>query len=607
MKRKILLSLTMCTALGVTAQNKISGYTPTPSSISVIDLGQSANAYSVGVRQRTCVWADPRINAVSFIHRAGASPGSGFLQADFSTDGGATWTKNAGPLYSPGTGKGANIRYPQGLIYNPPGNTVADSAFVTYCGATLNNTNALGWGGNALGSWQMSGLHPATQKEDSTDALQKLFIPRGMTITKQGVLYVLDAAYRTLASGSNSFTDTLILTIGNFNPAKKGFDYQRKFLRAPSSLDTTTTQLPVGYADWRIAFAPDGVTGYIALLTHNSYAFQPAEAYYPVVYKTADGGTTWTGPINIDLKPLVDPTLKSPAGKYTTGFEVDVIVDANGNPHLVTGVHETTNTPWTVSIIPGHWGIFDLYSEDGGSNWKAHLLEKPMSFRATYKSGTDELDEDNHPQASSTMDGTKLFFTWFDTDTAAFPTPDNLYPDMKSVGYNEVTKKWTAVKNFTQGTDAYGLVTFGNVSQWVFDNTPGTYEIPAVYQVMTPSGSPDILQPVQYKYIKGATFTDAEFVLSSVNELENESFALTQNYPNPFHNYTSIDLQLKKTCTISIEIYDVMGQKLISDQSKHLSAGTYTMNIDGSNLSPGIYFYVVRTEGFSVTRRMLVE
>jgi hypothetical protein len=603
MKKKLLLNLVMCLALGGSAQNKTSTYTSTPSAVSVIDLGQSANAYSLGVRQRTCVWADPRINTVSFIHRADAATGSGILQADLSKDGGATWTKNGGPLYSPGTGKGANIRYPQGLIYNPPGNTVADNAFVTYCGATLNNTNTLGWGGNALGAWQISGLAPAVQREDSTNAIQKLFIPRGMTITPQGSLFILDAAYRKLESGSDSFTDTLILTMGTFNTANKGFDYQRKFLPAPSSMDNSTN-LPVGYADWRIAFAPDGITGYVALLTHNDYAFQPEKVYYPVVYKTTNGGTTWSGPINIDLKPLVDPVLKSAGGKYTSAFELDVIVDANGNPHLVTSVHPATTTPWTVNTQPGQWGIFDIYSEDGGSTWKTYLLEKPMSFRTIYKSGVDELYEDNHPQTSSTLDGTKLFFSWSCTDTAVFPTPENLYPDIKGAGYNVLTKKWTLVKDFTKGTDAYGAVTFGNVSQWVFSNVAGTYELPIVYQKM--SASADILQPVQYKYIKGAGFTDAEFVLSSVNEQENEVFTLGQNYPNPFHTATSIDLQLKKTSNVDIEVYNVMGQQ-VSDQNKHLPTGNHTMNIDGSNLKPGIYFYTVKIEGFAVTRKMIVE
>jgi hypothetical protein len=601
MKKKLLLNLVMCLALGGSAQNKISTSTSSPSTVSVIDLGQSANAYSLGVRQRTCVWADPRINTVSFIHRADAATGSGILQADLSKDGGVTWTKNGGPLYSPGTGKGANIRYPQGLIYNPPGNTVADNAFVTYCGATLNNTNTLGWGGNALGAWQINGLSPAVQQEDSTNVLQKLFIPRGMTITPQGALFILDAAYRKLESGTDSFTDTLIITKGTFNSTKKGFDYQRKFLQIPTSIDNT---IPVGYADWRIAFAPDGLTGYIAVLTHNSFTFQPDKLYYPVIYKTIDGGTSWAGPINIDLKPLVNSVLKDPAGKYTTAFELDVTVDASGNPHLVTSVHPATATPWTVGTLPGSWGIFDIYSEDGGSSWKSFLLEKPMSFRTIYKSGVDELYEDNHPQTSSTLDGTKLFFSWSVTDTAVFPTPENLYPDIKCVGYNVQTKKWTAVKDFSKGTDAYGAVTFGNVSQWVFDNIAGTYELPIVYQKL--SASADILQPVQYKYIKGAGFTDAEFVLSSVSEQENEVFTLGQNYPNPFHTATSIDLQLKKTAHVNIEVYNVMGQQ-VSDQNKHLSAGTHTMNIDGSDLNPGIYFYTVKIEGFVVTRKMIVE
>ena len=55
-------------------------------------------------------------------------------------------------------------------------------------------------------------------------------------------------------------------------------------------------------ADEKIAFAPDGQIGYMSFLADNGGdPFAAGYAFYPVIYKTTDGGQTWTGPTAIVL------------------------------------------------------------------------------------------------------------------------------------------------------------------------------------------------------------------------------------------------------------------------------------------------------------------
>ncbi len=71
-----------------------------------------------------------------------------------------------------------------------------------------------------------------------------------------------------------------------------------------------------------------------------------------------------------------------------------------------------------------------------------------------------------------------------------------------------------------------------------------------------------------------------------------EVFALDQNYPNPFNPTTSINFTLPEYSTVSMSVFNVLGQVVstpIVQQS--YDAGTHSITFDASNLPSGIYFY----------------
>jgi hypothetical protein len=68
-------------------------------------------------------------------------------------------------------------------------------------------------------------------------------------------------------------------------------------------------------------------------------------------------------------------------------------------------------------------------------------------------------------------------------------------------------------------------------------------------------------------------------------------FNLAQNYPNPFNPETRIEFSLKEKGHISLKVYNALGKEMKILVNEVLEEGTYFINIDGSSLSTGLYFY----------------
>ncbi len=86
-----------------------------------------------------------------------------------------------------------------------------------------------------------------------------------------------------------------------------------------------------------------------------------------------------------------------------------------------------------------------------------------------------------------------------------------------------------------------------------------------------------------------------------------EKFFLTQNYPNPFNPTTTIKFGLKKTTTVKLEIFNILGQRVMTViNNRTLRAGVYSERIDFSRLSSGIYFYRLQAGKFVDVKKMVL-
>ncbi|MCK6622916.1 MAG: T9SS type A sorting domain-containing protein [Calditrichaceae bacterium] len=85
-----------------------------------------------------------------------------------------------------------------------------------------------------------------------------------------------------------------------------------------------------------------------------------------------------------------------------------------------------------------------------------------------------------------------------------------------------------------------------------------------------------------------------------------DKFALSQNYPNPFNPSTTIDYTLQQSSDISLDVYNLTGQKVATLEKGRKAAGQYTVNFDAANLPSGIYFYTLKAGNASLTQKMVL-
>lgn len=85
-----------------------------------------------------------------------------------------------------------------------------------------------------------------------------------------------------------------------------------------------------------------------------------------------------------------------------------------------------------------------------------------------------------------------------------------------------------------------------------------------------------------------------------------DKYTLKQNYPNPFNPTTNIRFEIPVKSFVKLAVYDMLGREVKTLVNKELSAGSYTAELSGSDLTSGIYFYTLNAGDFSETKRMVL-
>jgi hypothetical protein len=87
-------------------------------------------------------------------------------------------------------------------------------------------------------------------------------------------------------------------------------------------------------------------------------------------------------------------------------------------------------------------------------------------------------------------------------------------------------------------------------------------------------------------------------------------YSLSQNYPNPFNANTQIIFALPKSGHATLEIFNLLGQKVGTLVDEQLSAGTKIVSWDGRDkrgetVPSGIYFYQLRSGDYIEKKKMV--
>jgi hypothetical protein len=83
-------------------------------------------------------------------------------------------------------------------------------------------------------------------------------------------------------------------------------------------------------------------------------------------------------------------------------------------------------------------------------------------------------------------------------------------------------------------------------------------------------------------------------------------FELKQNFPNPFNPSTRIVYSLATASTVSLRVYDLLGQEVATLVDGYNEAGTHEVQFDAPTLSDGVYYCALRAGDLYDAKSMIL-
>lgn len=118
------------------------------------------------------------------------------------------------------------------------------------------------------------------------------------------------------------------------------------------------------------------------------------------------------------------------------------------------------------------------------------------------------------------------------------------------------------------------------------------------------------LAPGRYYYRLKQIDTQGRFEYSPVVSASvgaAEKFILEQNYPNPFHNETTVRFTLPGKANVKLSLYDMHGRLVKTLVNGSRDKGTHAVTVRATTLTSGLYYYKLETENFSAVKKMTIQ
>ncbi|MEZ4686640.1 MAG: T9SS type A sorting domain-containing protein [Bacteroidia bacterium] len=572
-----------------------------------VQIGRSANAFTALRTNQNQVYACDSTNTVAFIHRqdisiwGGTTMDNGRLRYDLSTDGGATFTSDIGeinPMYTPQT------RYPQITGLNFSGSTNPFSQKFAWIAPTTNGTNWTSFG---------VGLLNASTNADVVDEQyaflnQVEFQGGGLCQGRPGELWFVSRQ-----SGSSN----LEIMKASVQASTTSLSWQ---VDTVISFNHNILGTGALFAGENISFSPNGETGWAAIL--GDLAGGQDSSVLPVLVPSFDGGNSWGAPIEVDLSAIqyetfdgkslyedltafwrLDSVSPAATGVPTCGFQFDLIVDKDGNPHIFTIVGSRPGGGVYVISAGFEKYAVDIYSEDRGQSWKAVRVSPVLTFNGTFGLPGNDISQDNYPQISRSPDGSRIFYSWADTDTTLnFGNASNQSPELCIASRRLSDGFMSCPRWVTHNTTYQGTVISPTMAPEVLVDAGGNgYRMPVV---VTSLFSQDPYQPCEFLYFGNDASINESDYLAPASRLDIQLFSSQfptcqvravgieeisasgfRVYPNPSSGQVRLDLENLPVGEYTLNVIALDGKTVHSQPVQNRST-----SLDLSHLPKGIYY-----------------
>jgi len=204
-----------------------------------------------------------------------------------------------------------------------------------------------------------------------------------------------------------------------------------------------------------------------------------------------------------------------------------------------------------------------------------------------------------------TLAGVSEMSIWALSDPNDSPVPVELTSFTAASNESDVTLNWsTATETNNQGFEIQRRTDDGEFENVGFVPGHGTTTDIQVYSyVDLKVASGNYTYRLKQMDFDGSFEYSSEVAVDVTIPLE---FALEQNYPNPFNPSTVIKYSIPENGFVTLDVYNLLGEKVASLVNGVQDAGRYEVNFDASQLASGVYIYSLRSGSFNLVKKMLL-
>jgi hypothetical protein len=486
--------------------------------------------------------------------------------------------------------------------------------------------------------------------EESGDAFAAI-IPAGR-VTEQGLWYEVISIDRVGNSSSTGVvqvtvdfpagTQTLALLAGSAQTAYR-------MISAPNILDSTdvmavlTNSELAEYDTTQLRLFEYRNERNVELDSTNQslFRFDPGKAYWVITSQDR----------NIDFgkgrsmaperqKVNIEPGWNQIADPFAFAVAWDTIYAASGRPEGIQKPSVFENSYLPVDILRPYQGYFIYNPTDAEIDLVFPPVAASETASAQLARRTTLADDRWQIQISATADHAIDDYNFLgvaadaeaEWDKYDFPEPP---PIGQYISLYFPQSDWSRFANrYTTSYVADG----GGVLSWnmqVETNVPdveaelvfaGMQSLPTGYAAMLVDDKLQVRQNLSvepvYRFPTGSSGTsktlavfvgEAESLHSAATTGINvpQTYQLSQNFPNPFNPSTAIRFGLPEPNQVTIRIYDLLGQEVVTLLDEvYKPTGYHTVNWRGTNdyghpVASGMYLYRITAGAFRQTRRML--
>ncbi len=94
---------------------------------------------------------------------------------------------------------------------------------------------------------------------------------------------------------------------------------------------------------------------------------------------------------------------------------------------------------------------------------------------------------------------------------------------------------------------------------------------------------------------------------SDADNVPTIGFQLFENYPNPFNATTTLRFSLPTARRVRLTLYNLLGEELLTILDEERDAGEHRVSFDAKDFASGLYFVNLSSDGFSETRKVLLQ